>query len=206
MNECSLITLRDVSLAYGRRQVITGFSATVEPDDFIVLTGSNGSGKTTLLRLLAGLSRPVAGEVTRRAGLITGYLPQRHGIDRSFPVTVAQVVLSGLHCRKPWWKPFTAGHHSQVTDTLAAFGLSALANRSADRLSGGQWQRTLLARALVSRPHLLLLDEPDTHLDVTSRDDLYRYLAEWSRRCAVVVVSHNADALPDVAGRREWRL
>lgn len=206
MNDRSLITLRDVSLAYGRRRVITGFSATVEPDDFIVVTGLNGSGKTTLLRLLAGLSRPAEGEVTRREGLVVGYLPQRRDIDRSFPVTVSQVVLSGLHCRKPWWKPFTSEHRRQAADTLAAFGLSALAGRSVDRLSGGQWQRTLLARALVSRPHLLLLDEPDTHLDAASRDDLCRYLAEWSRRCAVVVVSHNADALPDVPGRSEWRL
>lgn len=206
MNDRTLITLRDISLAYGRRQVLTGFSAIVEPDDFIVVTGANGSGKTTLLRLLAGLFRPVEGEVMRRAGLVTGYLPQRRDIDRSFPVTVSQVVLSGLHCRKPWWKPFTAAHRRQAADTLAASGLSALAGRSVDRLSGGQWQRTLLARALVSRPHLLLLDEPDTHLDATSRDDLYRYLVEWSRQCAVVVVSHNADALPAVPGRREWRL
>ena len=168
----SLIQLQDVSLGYDRQSVLSGVSLTVNPLDFWIFQGPNGGGKTTLLRLLAGLSAPDAGRVLRRPGLRLGYLPQYRSIDRQFPVTVLEVVRSGLANQKSLFRRFSREADRQAMDTLSTLGLDHLATRPIDSLSGGQWQRTLLGRALVSRPELLLLDEPDTHLDAFHRQQL----------------------------------
>jgi len=157
----------------------------------LVLRGRNGGGKTTLLKVLAGLLAPMQGEVWRREGLAVGYLPQYRTIDREFPLTVFDTVRSGLQCTLKWWQHYNK-HHCELTQTtLRALGLEALAGCPIRNLSGGQWQRTLLARALVSQPQLLLLDEPDTHLDNTSKRELYTTLLREHTRRSIVLVSHD---------------
>ena len=151
----SLIQLQDVSLGYDRQSVLSGVSLTINPLDFWIFQGPNGGGKTTLLRLLAGLSAPDVGRVLRRPGLRLGYLPQYRSIDRQFPVTVLEVVRSGLANQKSLFRRFSREADRQAMDTLSTLGLDHLAARPIDSLSGGQWQRTLLGRALVSRPELL---------------------------------------------------
>ena len=147
--------------------------------------------------LLAGLSAPDAGRVLRRPGLRLGYLPQYRSIDRQFPVTVLEVVRSGLANQKSLFRRFSREADRQAMDTLSTLGLDHLATCPIDSLSGGQWQRTLLGRALVSRPELLLLDEPDTHLDVLHRQQLYDTLTQQRPNMAIVVVSHD-EALPSI--------
>lgn len=187
----SLIQLQDVSLGYDRQSVLSGVSLTINPLDFWIFQGPNGGGKTTLLRLLTGLSAPDAGRVLRRPGLRLGYLPQYRSIDRQFPVTVLEVVRSGLANQKSLFRRFSREADRQAMDTLSTLGLDHLAARPIDSLSGGQWQRTLLGRALVSRPELLLLDEPDTHLDALHRQQLYDTLTQQRPNMAIVVVSHD---------------
>jgi iron chelate ABC transporter, ATP-binding protein len=157
----------------------------------LVLRGRNGGGKTTLLKVLAGLLAPMQGEVWRREELTVGYLPQYRTIDREFPLTVFDTVRSGLQCTLKWWQHYNKHHRELTQTTLRALGLEALADCPIRNLSGGQWQRTLLARALVSQPQLLLLDEPDTHLDNASKRELYTTLLREHTRRAIVLVSHD---------------
>jgi iron chelate ABC transporter, ATP-binding protein len=157
----------------------------------LVLRGRNGGGKTTLLKVLAGLLAPMQGEVWRREGLTVGYLPQYRTIDREFPLTVFDTVRSGLQCTLKWWQHYNKYHRELTQTTLRTLGLEALADCPIRNLSGGQWQRTLLARALVSQPQLLLLDEPDTHLDNASKRELYTTLLREHTRRTIVLVSHD---------------
>jgi len=157
----------------------------------LVLRGRNGGGKTTLLKVLAGLLAPMQGEVWRREGLAVGYLPQYRTIDREFPLTVFDTVRSGLQCTLKWWQHYNKHHYELTQTTLRALGIEALAGCLIRNLSGGQWQRTLLARALVSQPQLLLLDEPDTHLDNASKRELYTTLLREHTRRSIVLVSHD---------------
>jgi len=192
-----LLLITRADLGYEKCRVLRNVTLRVEERDFLVLHGSNGGGKTTLLRLMAGLLRPTAGHIERRAGLRVGYLPQYRSIDRQFPLTVSDVVRSGLIGSKPLWRPYSAAARRQATEMMQRLQIAALADRPIAELSGGQWQRALLGRALVSDPELLLLDEPDTHLDQQSRSALYDILISEARSRAVVIVSHD----PAVATR-----
>lgn len=198
-----MIRLTDIVVKFGEKRVLDGRSLAIEKGDFIVLSGPNGGGKTTLLRVIAGLLSPTSGRVERPKGLRTGYLPQYRRIDRRFPITVREVVLSGLQNSKPWWQPFRLSHKERVAALLDDFLLTDLAHRPIDTLSGGQWQRTLLARAVVARPDLLLLDEPETHLDAENKTLFYTKLAEWRTQTTVVIVSHSPLHYP---GQRDIHL
>lgn len=185
-----LIALHHVSLGYEDKTVLKDVTLTIGSSDTIVLQGPNGGGKTTLLRLLAGLASQQKGDVERRQDLRVGYLPQYRSIDRQFPITVAEVVRSGLTGGKSLFRRFGHADNERTQEMLKEMELEELAQRPIDTLSGGQWQRTLLARALVSQPQLLLLDEPDTHLDASHKEQLYAILQ--SLRMAIVLVSHDA--------------
>ena len=206
MNTVPLLQIEDVCLSYGERHVLCHITQTIRRDDFIVLTGPNGGGKTTLLRLVAGLLSPTRGKIVRCDGVIMGYLPQYRPIDRQFPTTVRDIVRSGLSCRMKWWQRYTAADSAQADEALSLFHLEDLAKRPISDLSGGQWQRTLLARAFVSRPDLLLLDEPETHLDEASRMELYTLLQRYRSVGAILVVSHDEHVFPQVPGRKIWHV
>lgn len=202
----TLLHIDHADLCYGAKPVLTGVTLSVASRDFLVLHGPNGGGKTTLLRLMAGLLAPTAGHVERRPALRIGYLPQYRSIDRQFPITVSDVVTSGLVGSKPLWQPFTGDHRRRTLAVMERLQIDSLARRPIDTLSGGQWQRTLLGRALVSDPELLLLDEPDTHLDTATKALLYDTLREEACRCAVVIVSHDATLGAHFPHCRTWQV
>ena len=202
-----LLDIKDVCLSYGERHVLCHIFNQVKNHDFIVLTGPNGGGKTTLLRLLAGLLPPTCGSIVRESGVKISYLPQYRHIDRSFPTTVREIVRSGLSNRTSW-HPFSrlGQWETRLEEMMRLFRIEDLATRPISSLSGGQWQRTLLARALVSAPDLLLLDEPETHLDEKTRNEFYDILVQQTQHSAVVTVSHDEKSFPHPVGRRIWHV
>ena len=206
MKEGELFLLKNLSMRFDGKRVLEGVNLSVERGEFLVLRGPNGGGKTTLLRILAGLLQPSGGTIERARGVTVGYLPQYRRIDRQFPITVAEVVMSGLEGRKPIWRSFTKQQREMGQEAIGRFGLEEIKDKQIAQLSGGQWQRTLLARAVVSRPDVLFLDEPDTHLDADNRDFLYSILARAAGTTTVVIVSHDPEICHRVPSHIELRV
>ncbi len=202
MKNHALIEVCHLSVAYDGHPVLRDVNLSVCPGDLVLLVGPNGSGKTTLLKAMLGLVSPTSGSIIRcscrpaSAGRppVIGYLPQYAAIDRRFPLTVSGLVSSGLAGVRPLWRRLTADERGRVQDVIRRMGLEGRESAPIGTLSGGQLQRALLGRALVGEPEVLLLDEPDTYLDRTSRSGLYRLLDELRTSCAVVLVSHDAQA------------
>lgn len=196
-----LLTLSHVAASYDGKRVLTDVSMTVAKTDFWGIVGPNGGGKTTLVRLMLGLKQPDEGVVTYYHNgnpthhIAIGYLPQYSHIDRQFPISVREVVLSGLSNQKRLLQPYTTQHHSMVDETLQRLDLTTLANRHIAALSGGQLQRVLLARAIVAKPDILVLDEPNTYMDRHFQRDMYAVLHELNNECAIVIVSHDEEAV-----------
>ena len=166
-------------------------------DDFLGIIGPNGGGKTTLLKVILGLLRPAAGTVRffqdgdQVSALKIGYLPQMSNIDRKFPISVWEVVASGLTSEKPRFGSYTQDQKTRINEVLHQMGLEDLRECPIGELSGGQLQRVLLGRSVVSRPRLLILDEPNSYVDKRFESLFYRLLEEINKESAVIIVSHD---------------
>ena len=197
----ALLTLSHVSIAYGSIVAVEDVSFDVAEGEFFCIVGANGSGKSTLIRGILGLI-PLAGG---RVALETGpdgaaYVPQVEGADRDFPATVREIVLTGTQRRGRRVPFYTRADKDAASAALDAFEIADLADRRIGKLSGGQMQRVLLARAMCRGPKLLLLDEPCSGLDADSRRGLYDLLTRLhrDRQTTIVMVSHDLD---EVAAR-----
>jgi len=194
-----LIELEDVTFGYGREVVLDGVTLAIARRDFLAVIGPNGGGKTTLLRVVLGLVAPWSGRVRRHLGGrrgtgppgAIGYVPQFASFDRGFPLRVRDVVRQGRQGRRGLGRRFTAADGRAVAGMLERFRLEAVAETPIGELSGGQLQRALIARALVSEPRILFLDEPLASIDGVSRDILMRTLAELHHEIPIVVVTHD---------------
>ena len=203
----SLIEIKNLRAAYDGKTVLHDVNLTVGERDFLGIVGPNGGGKTTLVKCILGLLEPVEGEIvyhSRRGGtdgnrFAMGYLPQYSSIDRKFPITVEEVVLSGLSGRKSLAARFTAADRELVRTVLSRMGLEEMGDRAIGSLSGGQLQRALLGRAVISDPEAIILDEPNTYMDQRSESRLYDLLVELNRTCAILLVSHDADVVRRLA-------
>jgi len=200
-----------VSFGYGPAPVVREVSLQVLDGTFVALVGANGSGKTTLMRLGLGLLRPSSGAVRLfgvdadrfHARWQVGYVPQRAGADTALPVSVVETVRTGLAGRfGPVWR-FSRAHHERIEHVLDLMGLQDGRHRRLSQLSGGQQQRALIARALVTRPRLLVLDEPTTGVDAEARAVLRDSLEHLVKveRIAVVYVSHDPEGFAGLADR-----
>jgi zinc transport system ATP-binding protein len=192
-----LLQLTDISAAYDGKTVLSHVDLTVYERDFLGIIGPNGGGKTTLIKVMLGLLKPTTGDIKYfRQGsevreITIGYLPQYNQIDKKFPISVREVVESGLAKEKPLWRSFTAEQRQRVDATLKRMGLEDLDRRPIGELSGGQLQRAMLGRALVSNPEVVILDEPNTYIDKKFEARLYSLLEEVNKERAVVLVSHD---------------
>ncbi len=195
MNEAPAIELRDVSFGYGHAPVLSNASFVVGQRELVSIVGPNGGGKTTLLRLILGLEQPDAGSIRilgstpLRARGNVGYMPQHVRFDPLFPITAMDVVLMGRISRGKLW--YTRTDRRVARESLEKLGVADVANRRFAELSGGQRQRVLIARALATRPQLMLLDEPMNMVDVAAADSLVQTIREINKTCAVVLVSHD---------------
>jgi zinc transport system ATP-binding protein len=196
-----LLEVERVSYRYGDAPVLEGVSLAVEPGEFLGIIGPNGCGKTTLLRIMLGLLRPTAGEVKLfgqdvsrfRDWRRVGYMPQRAAFDGALPVTAAEVVATGLIPLLGFRRRIEPDEHRKVTESLAQVGMEKQARARMGALSTGQQQRVLIARALVSGPELLLLDEPTASIDVEAQSSFYTLLRSFNRErgLTLVIVSHD---------------
>lgn len=193
-----LIALRGVGLEREGRQILSDVSLDVRRGDFMAITGPNGGGKTTLLRIILGLLKPTHGTVDRVRSMTIGYLPQKNMIDSHFPITVEEVVESGLLAVKNLSRE---QKRQKVGHALEMIEMDSRAAQPIGQLSGGQLQRTLFARAIVSDPRLLVLDEPLSYLDKKFEHKIYDILGELAKTTTIVLVSHEMSTIADMANR-----
>lgn len=192
-----VVALNGISAAYDNKTVLHDVDLNIYATDFLGIIGPNGGGKTTLIKVILGLLQPTAGslrffeEGKPVNSLTMGYLPQYSSIDKKFPICVEEVILSGLSSTKSLTGRFTPEQRGKARETIARMGLEGLEKRPIGQLSGGQLQRALLGRAIISDPRLLILDEPSTYIDKHFEARLYELLTEINKDCAIVLVSHD---------------
>lgn len=192
-----LIELSGITAGYGPKIVLRDVSLDVWENDFLGIIGPNGGGKTTLLKVILGLLTPLSGQIRfYRQGaevpsLKIGYLPQMNQIDKKFPISVREVIASGLAAEKPLFRGFHAQQEQQIEEVIRQMGLDELSKRPIGELSGGQLQRVLLGRSIVSHPQILILDEPNSYVDKRFESKFYQLLEEINKESAVILVSHD---------------
>lgn len=193
----SIIKIENLSAGYDRKTVLHDINLEISEKDFLGIIGPNGGGKTTLMKVILGLLKPSEGKITFYDNgmpveqLEIGYLPQYNSIDKKFPISVYEVILSGLNRQKSLFSRFTKEHHERVKATISMMGLEGMENKPIGQLSGGQMQRALLGRAIVSNPKAIILDEPNTYIDKRFEARLYSLLEEINKQRAVILVSHD---------------
>ena len=191
----ALVTLQGVTFGYGGAPVLRDVDHVVGSGAFTGVVGPSGSGKTSLLRLLLGSERPQSGSVLRAPGVAVSYVPQLNTVNWSFPVTVAECVLMARPTRRllPW---ATAQEKAEVTEVLERLGIEGLRDRHIRELSGGQQQRMFIARALLRRPQLLLMDEPTSGVDVATRHEVLHLLDELNAQgLAILLTTHDLNGM-----------
>lgn len=187
-----LIAAEGLSVSYGGHAVLRGVDLAIAPGEIVTVVGPNGSGKSTLLHALIGTVRPAAGRVVRRPGLRIGYVPQRLALDSRMPLTVRRFLSL----------PERRGA-AETAGVLRRTGVPGTEERQMTALSGGQFQRVLLARALLARPEILILDEPTQGLDQPGAAAFYRLIEEVRAEtgCAVLMVSHDLHVVMSASDR-----
>ncbi len=188
----SLVQVEGLSVRYGTKTVLSHVSLHVDPGEIVTIVGPNGSGKTSLLRAIIGAVKPLKGRVTQGPGVKIGYVPQRLHIDETLPITVMRFLkLPG------------GVTPANINDALSQAGVPDLAGAQLSRLSGGQFQRVLLARALIGKPELLLLDEATQGLDQRGSASFYKQIEQVRQEtgCAVLMISHELHVVMSASDR-----
>jgi zinc transport system ATP-binding protein len=188
----NLVSVENLSIRYGANTVLSHVTLNIDAGEIVTIVGPNGSGKTSLLRAIIGAVRPHKGQVTRGEGVRLGYVPQKLHIDPTLPMTVSRFLTL----------PRGAAS-SAVNEALAQAGVPNLASAQMARLSGGQFQRVLLARALIGKPQLLLLDEATQGLDQPGSAAFYRQIEAVRRDtgCAILMISHELHVVMSASDR-----
>ncbi|MEH0148138.1 anchored repeat-type ABC transporter ATP-binding subunit [Corynebacterium sp. Q4381] len=189
------IEVRELAVSYPGHDVFRGVDLTLRGGEFVGLLGPNGAGKTTLMRAVLGLIPADAGTVSAGRGpvrKVVGYVPQAHNVAWDFPIDVYAATLNATLGQRPWWRRAGEREHRAAQQALEMVNLTDLSDRPIHDLSGGQRQRVLIARALVRRPGMLLLDEPFTGLDIPTTEHLLRLFRRLvDRGLGVVMSTHN---------------
>jgi ABC-type Mn2+/Zn2+ transport system ATPase subunit len=206
MND-ALITLDNLSIGYNGQPVISGISLSIARDRFTAILGANGSGKSTLLKTLLGLLPPVAGRIeTADAPLVFGYVPQSTEYDPIYLLTAFDVALMGTYGRVRPGRFAPSAERAFTRECLCAAGAEDLARKRFSELSGGQKQRVLIARALATRPDVLVLDEPTAGVDAAATHTVLEFIAgiRQKRQIAVLLVTHDFAAIRHHAQQVLW--
>lgn len=198
-----MIELDHVTMRWDNRLALNDVCLRVDEGDFFAITGPNGGGKTTMLRIILGLLRPTSGRVIFRQGgkeidkIRIGYLPQKNQIDSRFPISVEDVVRSGLYGDKTKRSELL----QKVDETLVLIGLEEQRRNAIGELSGGQLQRALLGRAIISDPRVLILDEPLSYIDKRFESQMYDIIDNLATHTTILLVSHEMSTIAAMANR-----
>lgn len=196
-----IIEIKDLWFSFNGRPVLRNVNLSVQEKEFLALIGPNGGGKTTLLKLMLGLLDPAKGDIRvfgkppREVSCCMGYVPQEMGMNRRFPVSAYDVVMMGRLKSRKGWSRYSKQDKIIAQHAMERLGVWDLQNCRIGELSGGQRQRVFIARALVTEPEILLLDEPTANVDAKGQSDVYAMLKELNEKITVVVVSHDAMVL-----------
>ncbi len=193
-----VIDIHDLCFSYSGKEVLHEINLSVNKKDFIAVIGPNGGGKTTLLKLVLGLLKPTRGNILLNGkplgsnNATIGYVPQQINHNLSFPATALDIVLMGKY-RPEKRFAFTSSKQDRrdAIDALEQIGIADFAHRKITDLSGGQRQRILIARALVNKPELLVLDEPTANIDTKGQEDFYNLLQSLNKTQTIFMVSHD---------------
>ena len=202
MSERNCIEFKDIRYCYEEVCAVEHISFDVPKNTFTALVGPNGGGKSTLLKLLTGLLKPDKGSIVVKDSALVGYVPQENGFDRTFPMTVFELVLSGTLSRRI--RPFTRYSKQQrekAGDALLRTGLSGFEKRGIDQLSAGQLKRAVIARALASDADIIVLDEPDSSLDIGAAKELYSILKKLKQDKTIIAASHHVEDVLELADK-----
>ena len=192
----SIVSIKNVTVKYDSYTALESANLDILEDDFIGIIGPNGGGKTTLIKSIIG-AVSYSGEVTLSPTLfkdgkrLIGYLPQQTTFDKQFPISVIDVVLSGLQSQKGFSTRYSHKDKDKALQLLDSMGIITIANKQIGEISGGQMQRVLLCRAIISEPKLLILDEPTNFVDKRFESELYDILKKLNKKMAIVMVSHD---------------
>ncbi len=190
----------DLSFSYQETQILTEVSFTISEKEFIGIIGPNGGGKTTLLLLLMGFLKPSRGKIKlfgkhpKEMRNLIGYVPQAFRYDKDFPITTLEVVLGGRLFASSKFGTWNKDDKEAALAALKKVGMEKYANASYSELSGGQAQRVLLARALVSNPKFLFLDEPTANVDRAAQAEIYKLLDKLKGEITLLMVTHDLHA------------
>ncbi len=174
--------MQNVSVTRGQKSLVENVDLTIQRGEIVTLIGPNGSGKTTIAKLATGVLQPTSGKVLRHSGLKVGYVPQKLNIERTLPLSVARLmVLTGRYTDE------------EIIRELKKVGAAHLMCAAVQELSGGEFQRVLLARAMIRKPDLLVLDEPVQGVDFAGQLSLYDCISDIRKRtgCAILLISHD---------------
>ena len=192
------IQLNNLTLTYGRHPAVHHITATIAQGDWLAIVGPNGAGKSTLLNAMAGLTTVhqggIEGSIEGLCPNTVAYLPQQTQLDKSFPLTVFELVVMGLWAKLGFSKSLTRSQYDQCADAIAAVGVQDFEDRMINTLSGGQLQRSLFARVLLQDQSVILLDEPFNAIDAKTLVDLTQVIQEWHQnKRTVIMVTHDLD-------------
>jgi len=204
----SLFEVRNLSFARGGNEILKSVNLSILEGEYCAIIGPNGGGKTTLIRLLMGLEKPTSGTITLfgteqrkfRAWHRIGYVPQRSAlVDASFPATVREVVAMGRYAQRGILGFESSEDVEAIEESMEQMGVSDLRDRLIGHLSGGQRQRVMIARALASHPQVLIVDEPNTGVDVESQHRFYELLRllNTTRRIAILFITHDVGVIAE---------
>jgi ABC-type Mn2+/Zn2+ transport system ATPase subunit len=205
MND-SLITLDNLAIGYNRQPVLSGISLSILRGSFTAILGANGSGKSTLLKTLLGLQPPIAGKIQIAAPAVFGYVPQAIEFDPLFLLTGFEVALMGVYGRVGPGHFVPANERAFVRECLRATGAEEFARQKFSELSGGQKQRVLIARALATKPDILVLDEPTAGVDAAATHALLEFISRIhaERKLTILLVTHDLPLVRKHAQQVIW--
>jgi zinc transport system ATP-binding protein len=202
------IILNNISFAYKQRNILENVDLVINKGEFASIVGPNGGGKTTLVKILLGLLVPNSGRIEIfgidqkrfRSWYKIGYVPQNVSLyDSNFPLSVYETVSLGLAGKKSWFSFLSSEDRAQIEKAIETASISELREKNLSELSGGQRQRVMIARALVSQPEILILDEPSTGVDVASQRKFYEFLKLLNREknLTIIFITHDLGVIAD---------